>query len=60
MGAFEILHPIFGIAKGIQKDLDLLYTLDNMLLSVICNFMIFLESIGSRARLSAKVEKLKL
>jgi len=34
LGVFEILHPnihpIFGIAKDIQKDLDLLCTPDSM------------------------------
>ena len=58
MGAFEILHPnihpIFGIAKDIQKDLDLLYTPNSEWLSIVCNFMIFLEYVGSRARLSAE------
>ena len=54
---FEILHPnihpIFGIAKDIQKDLDLLYTPNSEWLSIVCNFMIFLEYVGSRACLSA-------
>ena len=60
---FEILHPnihpIFGIAKDIQKDLDLLYTPNSEWLSIVCNFMIFLEYVGSRASLSAEPQRQK-
>ena len=60
---FEILHPnihpIFGIAKDIQKDLDLLCTPNSAWLLMICNFMIFLEYVGSRASLSAEPQRQK-